>query len=140
MIAGYADDLDKMGELVDRVDLDVEQYDALWNRTTNDRVRATLLLADLRAATKDAGYVKISEDDVIRGMAACEQLNSVYAELLDRRGKPFREVAASACFQMQNLRIGMVAPDIVAPDIDGVEFKLSDYRGKVVVLDFWGNW
>ena len=25
-------------------------------------------------------------------------------------------------------------------DIDGKRFKLSDYRGKIVVLDFWGNW
>jgi cytochrome oxidase Cu insertion factor (SCO1/SenC/PrrC family) len=29
------------------------------------------------------------------------------------------------------------APDIVATDQDGKEFKLSDYRGKVVLLDFW---
>src|SRR4051812_31353276 len=34
------------------------------------------------------------------------------------------------------LTIGKVAPDIVGEDIDGKEFKLSDYRGKVVVLDF----
>ena len=32
------------------------------------------------------------------------------------------------------------APDIVGEDVDGKEFKLSDYRGKVVVLDFWGFW
>jgi hypothetical protein len=32
------------------------------------------------------------------------------------------------------------APEITGEDIDGVTFKLSDYRGKVVVLDFWGNW
>ena len=38
------------------------------------------------------------------------------------------------------LQIGKVAPDIVGEDIDGVKFKLSDYRGKVVVLDFWGDW
>ena len=35
---------------------------------------------------------------------------------------------------------GMVAPDITGIDLDGVEFKLSDYEGKVVFLDFWGNW
>jgi hypothetical protein len=34
----------------------------------------------------------------------------------------------------------VLAPEIQGDDIDGVPFKLSDYRGKVVVLDFWGNW
>ena len=36
--------------------------------------------------------------------------------------------------------IGNLAPEISGADIDGVKFKLSDYRGKVVVLDFWGDW
>jgi hypothetical protein len=35
---------------------------------------------------------------------------------------------------------GNVAPDIEGTDLDGVAFKLSDYRGKVVFLDFWGDW
>jgi hypothetical protein len=39
-----------------------------------------------------------------------------------------------------NLAIGNVAPDFTTKDAEGVEFKLSDYRGKVVVLDFWGFW
>ncbi|MBI5362533.1 MAG: redoxin domain-containing protein [Planctomycetes bacterium] len=38
------------------------------------------------------------------------------------------------------LAIGKLAPDFTTKDSDGVEFKLSDYRGKVVVLDFWGFW
>jgi peroxiredoxin len=36
--------------------------------------------------------------------------------------------------------IGKIAPEIVGKDLDGVEFKLSDYRGKVVVLAFSGDW
>ena len=36
--------------------------------------------------------------------------------------------------------VGMAAPVIEGADVDGVHFKLSDYRGKVVVLDFWGDW
>jgi hypothetical protein len=43
-------------------------------------------------------------------------------------------------FAFENLRIGKVAPEVVGDDLDGVEFKLSDYRGKVVVIDFWGDW
>jgi hypothetical protein len=38
------------------------------------------------------------------------------------------------------LDIGNLALEIDGEDIDGKKFKLSDYRGKVVVLDFWGNW
>ena len=36
--------------------------------------------------------------------------------------------------------VGKKAPEISGPDTDGVKFKLSDYKGKVVLLDFWGNW
>jgi hypothetical protein len=35
------------------------------------------------------------------------------------------------------LPIGVPAPEIEGSDIDGLWFKLSDYRGKVVVLDCW---
>ena len=36
--------------------------------------------------------------------------------------------------------VGNQAPEIMGEDIDGKKFKLSDYRGKVVLLDFWGDW
>ena len=35
---------------------------------------------------------------------------------------------------------GSVAPDFSLVAIDGKEVKLSDYKGKYVVLDFWGSW
>ena len=38
------------------------------------------------------------------------------------------------------LEVGNLAPEIIGEDIDGKKFKLSDYRGKVVMLDFWGDW
>ena len=48
--------------------------------------------------------------------------------------------AEEALFEIKYLQVGATAPEIVATDVDGVEFKLSDYRGKVVLLDFWGFW
>ncbi len=48
--------------------------------------------------------------------------------------------AESYLFELRNLQVGMTAPDFEAVDQDGVKFKLSDYRGQVVVLDFWGFW
>jgi hypothetical protein len=52
----------------------------------------------------------------------------------------YAQMSKGSIFELQNLQIGMVAPDIEGDDLDGVAFKLSDYRGKVVVLDFWGDW
>ncbi|HEX3655561.1 MAG TPA: thioredoxin-like domain-containing protein [Pirellulales bacterium] len=49
-------------------------------------------------------------------------------------------MARGSLFAIQNLSIGKTAPDIQAEDLDGVTFKLSDYRGKVVVLSFWASW
>ena len=50
------------------------------------------------------------------------------------------DLAKRELFEIRHLAIGKTAPDIEGEDIDGKKFKLSDYRGKVVVLDFWGNW
>jgi len=32
------------------------------------------------------------------------------------------------------------APDFSLTDISGRALRLSDYRGKVVILDFWATW
>lgn len=39
-----------------------------------------------------------------------------------------------------NLKIGDLAPDFSAKTLDGKPFKLSDLRGKCVLLDFWATW
>lgn len=48
--------------------------------------------------------------------------------------------AENYLYEIERLQIGMVAPDFEAVDEKGQSYKLSDYRGKVVVLDFWGFW
>lgn len=48
-----------------------------------------------------------------------------------RRGSPRRRGTAS-----QNV----LAPDFTLNTIDGKPLRLSDYRGKVALLDFWATW
>ena len=59
---------------------------------------------------------------------------------LEVRGRSLKAMAEGQIFAAENLAIGKVAPEIEGEDTDGVKFKLSDYRGKVVVIDFWGHW
>ena len=74
-----------------------------------------------------------------------EEITSLYKSVINDYGDlPYGrgtlgEVAEKQLF-MLNLQIGKVAPDIEGTDLDEVDFKLSDYRGKVVVIDFWGDW
>jgi peroxiredoxin len=35
---------------------------------------------------------------------------------------------------------GDLGPDFVATSLEGMPVKLSDYRGKVVLIDFWATW
>jgi peroxiredoxin len=48
--------------------------------------------------------------------------------------------AKGILYQLDHLQVGQVAPDFTTADVDGNAFKLSDFRGKVTVVSFFGFW
>ncbi|QEH34824.1 Thiol-disulfide oxidoreductase ResA [Aquisphaera giovannonii] len=42
--------------------------------------------------------------------------------------------------RIPDLSVGKPAPDLIGRTLDGRDAKISDYRGKVVVLDIWATW
>lgn len=52
----------------------------------------------------------------------------------------YGEIAEGRLYVLDNLVVGKTAPDFETVDENGVKWKLSDYKGKVVVIDFWGEW
>jgi hypothetical protein len=83
---------------------------------------------DTRAAEAEKAF-----EAVVKDYADCPRLTR------DKTRK-LGELARHELFELRHLRVGRVAPDIEGEDLDGVKLKLSDYRKKVVVLTFWGNW
>ena len=69
--------------------------------------------------------------------------------LFERSAREFADVklrsgtvgaqAKSALYDIRHLGIGKTAPEISGKDQDGKKLKLSDYRGKVVLLYFWSE-
>ncbi len=100
---------------------------------------ALALHAKDRAATatekKDPEAGKLSKDVE----AMFEKMGADFADVKSYQGT-LGDVAKAELFEIRNLSVGMTVPEIEGEDIDGGKMKLSDFRGKVVLLDFWGNW
>ncbi len=42
--------------------------------------------------------------------------------------------------RVEPIKVGAMAPDFVTQDLAGQSLRIADFRGKVVVLDFWATW
>ena len=94
---------------------------------TDTRAHATFALASHMTKSKD-------EATVARGK---ELLKSLVKDYPDTK---WAIEARAASITAEDLLPGKPAPDFVGKTIDGHEFKLSDYKGKVVLVDFYGFW
>jgi peroxiredoxin len=87
---------------------------------------------------------ELSTQDPKRLEAEIEQLYGRCAKDfgdLNRGGRgTLADIARRELFEIRNLAVGKTAPEIQGEDLDGILFNLGDYRGKVVLLDFWGHW
>jgi uncharacterized C2H2 Zn-finger protein len=76
----------------------------------------------------------------VAGLLLAGAIVGGYFLLKDKKGDGGFAVRPPPASATTGIDIGQIAQEISGEDIDGVPFKLSDYRGKVVVLDFWGHW
>lgn len=90
--------------------------------------------ATVRAATLYAIADITKETDSKKAAALYREVVAKYPTTSYARS------AKAAIFEAERLQVGMIAPEMEGLDQDGKLFRLSEYRGKVVVLDFWGFW
>jgi hypothetical protein len=97
--------------------------------------------ADLFGAEYLAALQKQDRAAVDREAAALfERAASQYGDVAFESGGTAGELARAGLFEVQHLAVGVEAPDIDGEDQHGERFRLSDYRGKVVLLDFWSEY
>ncbi|HTF91011.1 MAG TPA: hypothetical protein VK843_21530 [Planctomycetota bacterium] len=107
----------------------------MLDKSEHKEVKASALFS---LATMSCGRRSTAEQKV-EGRKYFERLIEEFGDLAPH-GRTYRESAEAFLFELDHLQIGMVAPDFESIDENGTKFKLSDYRGKVLVIDFWGNW
>jgi hypothetical protein len=98
------------------------------------RIQAAALVTHAELMMNPEGYMGTQGKFLEAARQLLERVKRDYADT------PQAQEAERLLFELDHLQIGMVAPDFEATDENGAKWKLSDYRGKVVVLSFWGFW
>lgn len=68
------------------------------------------------------------------------RVKSEYGDVPYRRNDNLGITATKHIRSLTQITVGQPAPEITGINQFGEPMKLSDFRGKVVVLDFWGSW
>ena len=74
-----------------------------------------------------------------------DQFFDTYIAVADKLKKEWPNYSHAKAFitsvdQLKVLAIGQPAPEIALPDPDGKVVKLSSFKGKYVLVDFWAKW
>ena len=112
----------------------------ILEKAKEDGIKATaaLNLGKVLAAKTDNLGDNPKEADKVA--AEAEKYLVMVTDTLGKDTPALKKQAEQELNVLRHLRVGKEAPNIAGPDLDDKNFKLSDYRGKVVLHDFWGNW
>jgi hypothetical protein len=126
---------------------ELEFVEALLARNKIHDEQGKILFAVGMMKRQKAGQEALSDDERTKCIADAKQLfaklKAGYVDVGLSRGRTLATVADGALVGLENiprLLAGKEAPEIEGEDLDGKSFKLSDYRGKVVMLDYWAHW
>lgn len=80
-------------------------------------------------------------DDRLVTYGTPEQVKEYFAVLTPEVQKSYFGKKIKEGIELNNkTAIGVVAPQFSQTDVNGKVVKLSDYKGKYVLLDFWASW
>jgi thiol-disulfide isomerase/thioredoxin len=113
---------------------DIAKFDALLaahkDEKTDDVAKILVMKATL--------YTQIIGDDE-KGLAAFQQLKSDFPESSFAKDPNFAAMMGTLETQ-RAFGVGKVFPDFSEQDMNGKPLSIANYKGKVVLIDFWATW
>ena len=76
-----------------------------------------------------------------RGSDSFELAQRMWEEFQESNPHPeYTEAVQAALYKALKLQPGQLAPEFTLYDLDGQPVSLSQFKGQVVLLDFWASW
>lgn len=113
----------------------LEALRAIVAESPHERVRAGALFT-LGAVLLESK----KPENKAQGRDCFEAVIEEYGTQAYGESSTYKTAAEGFLYELDHLQIGMAAPNFESIDENGANWRLSDYEGKVVVVDFWGNW
>jgi RNA polymerase sigma factor (sigma-70 family) len=99
---------------------------------------ATMFLEEGEDKESFAQFIARDPDVLMKEAGAVFETVKEFADK-SPSGKSLSTDARAELYEIRNLCVGKPAPEIVGQDFAGKPLKLSDFKGKVVVVDFWST-
>lgn len=145
--------IEKLGEEYQEQinELNNAYFEAMTNRDTDKikEIQETAIGMEANFAAKVKELVS-TMDNSFAAMAALGMINvrnefQFVDELMQGMDRKYPNVrmiqnVLAQLNDMRALAIGQIAPEIALPNPDGELVRLSDLRGKYVLIDFWAAW
>jgi thiol-disulfide isomerase/thioredoxin len=117
---------------------------AVQEKHPQERLRGIAALAQAISKRGQADFCRAKEPE--RATLLAKQAEGLYALVSEKYpahqlgGSTLGEAAKKGLQVMRHLSVGTLGQEIEGKDLDGKPMRLSDFKGKVVVIDFWANW
>jgi len=120
---------------------------AVSEKATDKEAKGLALFIRGFKASRNAEEEEDDKELAILIAKATELLEKASKESPDTKvgksGKTIAELAKKQIAELKSIVIialGKPAPDVASVTLEGKKVKLSDYKGKVVLLDIWATW
>ena len=132
---GFSADIKRLGK--DKADSLVKVYKPRYDQNMLDYGNAVYAFGQ-KYSNSLIGFFAMKSLDRVK----FEQQLVAYAEQI--KGKfPHNysvNMFVASILELKPTSVGQKAPDFSIPGLDGKAVKLSDYKGKYLMIDFWASW
>jgi thiol-disulfide isomerase/thioredoxin len=119
---------------------DVEKRDSIRELLEPYTARVHSLYLDFIKNNPDsylAAYLLLYE----KSQLSFEELSAIYGAFSDRvKNSSFASGTKEEIATLKNVQPGATAPYFATVDIHGDSLRITDFKGKYVLLDFWASW